>query len=102
MGGVQQQYAHRGALGEYRPQGWVVQTWLQAPLGGEWHTRMNTPIFMKLWRQVIHDGMFRRTDWTVKVDADAVFLPGRLRAILLTPAHRGANDGNGMFSNNCQ
>lgn len=36
-------------------------------------------IFVKLWDQVFVDGQFRRCEWTAKVQADAVFLPWRLR-----------------------
>jgi len=42
----------------------------------------NTNIFIAVWAKVIADGTFRARDWTVKVDADATFLPDRLRAAL--------------------
>jgi hypothetical protein len=51
----------------------IVEHDLSCPIGGQWHTRLNTWIFMALWRQVWEDGQFRFTAWTVKVDPDAVF-----------------------------
>jgi hypothetical protein len=57
---------------------------------------------MKLWHQVWLDGQFRFAAWTVKVDPDAVFLPQRLRDILGDASHSGAQEGNGMFSTNCE
>lgn len=57
---------------------------------------------MKLWRQVWLDGKFRFAAWTVKVDADAVFFPQRLRDVVGNAAHAGAQEGNGMFSSNCE
>jgi len=35
--------------------------------------------FMQAWDKVIKEGRFRRHDWVVKVDPDAVFFPERLR-----------------------
>lgn len=39
--------------------------------------------FIQAWMAVVKDGHFRNARWTVKVDPDAVFLPGRLRNMLL-------------------
>jgi len=50
---------------------------------GNWQSVVNTDIFIKVWGQVKADGQYAMYDWTVKVDADAVFFPGRLRAHLL-------------------
>jgi hypothetical protein len=80
----------------------IVEHDLSCPIGGQWHTRLNTWIFMKLWHQVWLDGQFRFAAWTVKVDPDAVFLPQRLRDILGDASHSGAQEGNGMFSTNCE
>jgi len=80
----------------------LVHTDLSCPLGGQWNTRLNTPIFRKLWNQVLDDGQHLVAAWSVKVDPDAVFLAHRLQAILSTGAHDVAEDGNGMFLNNCR
>jgi hypothetical protein len=42
----------------------------------------NAKLFMNAWRTVIEDGRFRKHDFTVKMDPDAVLLPGRLRTQL--------------------
>jgi hypothetical protein len=75
---------------------------LSCPKGGTWHTRLNTWIFMKLWRQVFEDGQFRLAAWTVKVDPDAVFLAERLRDVVADTEHAHAQQGNGMFGSNCE
>lgn len=43
-------------------------------------TLVNTEVFINVWDQVRKDGRYINYDWTVKVDADAAFLPDRLRA----------------------
>mmetsp|Transcript_83104 Transcript_83104/g.164869 ORF Transcript_83104/g.164869 Transcript_83104/m.164869 type:complete len:430 (+) Transcript_83104:44-1333(+) len=53
---------------------------------------------MAVWNAVVSDGDYARHNWTVKVDADTVFLPSRLRPHLLTRA-----DGpGGVYLNNCK
>jgi len=47
-----------------------------------WGFAMNKPIFTHVWRQVFADGNYRLYDWTVKLDADAVLVPEKLRSIL--------------------
>jgi len=42
----------------------------------------NTDVFIKVWQQVFDDKIYKAHDWTVKVDADTVFSPGRLRGRL--------------------
>lgn len=79
----------------------VVRTDLDCKLGGKWLTRLNTPIFIKLWDQVVLDGQYSLAGWTVKLDADSVFFPQRLRELVATPSHRTAQDSNGIFSDNC-
>lgn len=80
----------------------VVKTSLEAPIGGEWNTALNTPIFQKLWMQVIHDRQYKEAGWTVKVDVDAVFLPGRLRELVGRDDYKDAQEGQGHFLNNCE
>lgn len=76
---------------------------LHCPLGGQYHTALNTPIFQKIWQQVIKDGRFRVHAWTVKADPDCVFLPSRLRDIVLVETLRSSvESGKGLFLNNCR
>jgi hypothetical protein len=42
----------------------------------------NTWIFVAVWRAVIDDARWDSHGWTVKTDADAVFMPDRLRVVL--------------------
>lgn len=44
-----------------------------------WNSFANTEGFVKVWQHVFDDGLFKLTDWTVKVDPDTVFLPSRLK-----------------------
>jgi len=74
---------------------------LHCPLGGVFHTVMNTPIFLEVWRQLISAGRFRKYQWTVKADPDAVFFPERLRKILTGADQANAVVGKGIFLNNC-
>jgi hypothetical protein len=55
----------------------------------------NTWIFIAVWKVVLEDGMWRYHDWTIKVDADSVFLPDRLRAVL-------QNHVGEPYLNNCR
>jgi hypothetical protein len=80
----------------------LVQADLDCPIGGEWKTRLNTPIFIKLWEQVVRDGRYKHTAWTVKLDADSVFFPQRLRDVVASPGHDAAQESNGLFADNCQ
>merc|ERR1711972_73100 len=80
----------------------VVQgTDLRCHHGGKFNTLLNTPVFKKVWAQVIADGLYEPFDWVVKADCDTVFIPSRLRYLVKGPAARGAHEGNGMFLNNC-
>mmetsp|Transcript_86748 Transcript_86748/g.194126 ORF Transcript_86748/g.194126 Transcript_86748/m.194126 type:complete len:582 (+) Transcript_86748:78-1823(+) len=76
----------------------VVNSSLKCKFGGEFKTALNTDIFMAVWTRVIDDGQFQFHDWTVKVDADCVFFPQRLRNSL----QRHAEVPNGMYLNNCR
>jgi hypothetical protein len=50
---------------------------------GSWKSVINTDVFLKIWNDVRTDGRYAQHDWTVKVDPDAVFFPGRLKQHLL-------------------
>merc|ERR1712217_46825 len=45
-------------------------------LTGTW---INSNMFIAVWKKIKEENMWSSKDWTVKVDADAVFLPSRLR-----------------------
>lgn len=51
--------------------------------GAEWDTGettvINTAVFLKVFKWMKEDGLYLQHDWTIKVDADCVFLPQRLR-----------------------
>jgi len=45
-------------------------------------TLTNTDVFIDVWNHMMESGKFMKNDWTVKVDADAVLLPDRLKSHL--------------------
>jgi len=75
----------------------VVNSNLTCSKGGEFGTVLNTDIFMAVWREVIKDGLYLQTSWTVKVDPDCVFFPARLRRVLSVHAEAP----QGVYLNNC-
>mmetsp|Transcript_54162 Transcript_54162/g.137615 ORF Transcript_54162/g.137615 Transcript_54162/m.137615 type:complete len:567 (+) Transcript_54162:78-1778(+) len=44
-----------------------------------WGSFSNIDAFQEIWKNVQAKGAYKNFDWTVKVDADAVFLPNRLK-----------------------
>merc|ERR1719203_729203 len=56
---------------------------------GTWTSWLNTENFLLAWNQIIDERRFLCYDWTVKVDPDVVFFPGRLRAHLQKLASGG-------------
>jgi len=52
------------------------------PRGGKYMTALNSPVFIKAWHAVFDDGHFRNHEWTMKLDADAVFVSNRVRLLL--------------------
>jgi len=42
----------------------------------------NTPVFLRFWKAVEATGLYKKYDYTVKVDADTVLLPQRLSGFL--------------------
>eukprot|EP00421_Protoceratium_reticulatum_P035711 CAMPEP_0168475222 /NCGR_PEP_ID=MMETSP0228-20121227/61249_1 /TAXON_ID=133427 /ORGANISM="Protoceratium reticulatum, Strain CCCM 535 (=CCMP 1889)" /LENGTH=265 /DNA_ID=CAMNT_0008491281 /DNA_START=287 /DNA_END=1081 /DNA_ORIENTATION=- len=76
----------------------VVAVSLQCKYGGEFKTALNLDIFIAVWKKVVAESRYQLYDWTVKVDADAVFLPGRLRALLA--GHK--EDPQGVYLSNCR
>lgn len=71
---------------------------------GVFHTFYNTPVFIKIWQQIFKDGRVDVTDWTVKVDPDAVFMVPRLREQLAAHHEKWelAETKKGIFINNCK
>jgi len=71
----------------------VFHSWQSAKNGwdtGE-ATLANTDVFINVWEQVQKSGRYLDFEWTVKVDADAVLVPSRLKqhiAGLRPPANR--------------
>jgi len=60
----------------------VFHSWKSAKAGwdtGE-ATLSNTDVFINVWDNMLNTGKFMKADWTVKVDADAVLIPDRLKA----------------------
>lgn len=56
---------------------------------------LNSEVFIRAWKRVFADAEYLSAKWTVKVDPDCVFLPGRLRTLLLQ------YDDGSMYVNNC-
>jgi hypothetical protein len=48
-------------------------------MGNQWHSMLNTRGFLKAWDKLLEAEIYNRHDWTVKADADSVFLPHRLK-----------------------
>lgn len=46
---------------------------------GSWGSWINAPNLVKAWQAVATDGRYLRHDWVVKLDADTVFFPFRLK-----------------------
>lgn len=76
----------------------IIHISLQAPMGGEFWTAMNTNIFLAVWSKLIQLGRYKLYDWTVKADPDCVFFPGRLRRILV----RHPEGPKGVYLKNCK
>lgn len=74
------------AMGNLDDKGVTTNSWL------------NTKTFLQVWTLLEHqDPRYKRHDWVVKVDPDAVFFPERLRLKLKTHTFSGGN----LFVMNC-
>jgi len=60
----------------------VINIGLEAKSGVKEHI-LNTEIFLKAWEQAFDEGLIQKTEWSVKVDPDAVFFPERLQHRLM-------------------
>jgi len=72
-----------------------VDTTLEVTFGGDSYTALNSWIFIAVWKKVIDEQRHADFSWIVKVDADAVFFPERLRPIVAAHRHAG-------YINNCK
>jgi len=77
----------------------IVDSDLKCEKGGEFGTALNLKIFLAVWTKVVFDGDFRFHGWTVKVDADSVFFPDRLKSLL---AYQKEPLDGGVYLNNCK
>jgi len=59
---------------------------------------VNWAMFYQVWLQVRKVGKWKNHDYVIKVDADAVFHPGRLRNWLST---KGGESPHGVYFENC-
>lgn len=59
------------------------------------NTAANTLIFIHAWQAIYNDFQFRKHDWTLKVDPDAVIVPKRLRV------HLAPHTGKKVYIKNC-
>lgn len=93
----------------------TLTSWTQAPLNaialpgdkawfapvrntpqGVWH---NTNVFARAWRWIAQQKEYLNYDWTVKVDPDCVFMPGKLQSILQT---RSFDVNSPLYLLNCE
>jgi hypothetical protein len=71
---------------------------LDVQRGGVFWTALNIPIFVRVWREIFREALFWNYNWTVKVDPDTVFLPGRLRRLVMN----GPSPSTSLYFNNCE
>jgi len=75
----------------------VIPGDITTKVGGIYMTLLNTEVFIKVWKAVFEDGKIWDSDWTMKADADTVFLPGRIRSRLVK-----SNPFEAIYYNNCK
>jgi len=59
---------------------------------GDWHfakrkvsgTWVNTGMFTQIWKKIAEGAKYQNADWVLKLDADAIFVPNRMRVWLKT------------------
>jgi len=71
----------------------VVDSDLKCSFGGDSMSALNAWIFIAVWNKMLQDGDYKKHDWVVKVDPDAVFFPDRLGKVLVD------HKGDGYISN---
>jgi hypothetical protein len=65
----------------------VIHGPMLAPKGGPYNTALNSVPFNKAFKHVFDTGVYEDYNWTVKFDADAVWIPERLRGLLSMYQH---------------
>merc|ERR1712224_769949 len=77
---------------------------LDCPIGGRYQVRLNKDVFVRFWAKVSSDPRAFNHDWTVKLDADAVFIVDRMRGMLgyFFPDDGGRAGGRSAFLKNCK
>jgi len=65
----------------------------------DWSTYINVDMFIDVWKQVQQGGKYTSHDWTVKVDADAVFFPNILKDHL---SQLGTPQGSRVYIRNAE
>mmetsp|Transcript_115919 Transcript_115919/g.361076 ORF Transcript_115919/g.361076 Transcript_115919/m.361076 type:complete len:543 (+) Transcript_115919:37-1665(+) len=78
----------------------VMEGSMVVKFGGPWHSALNTDIFIRFWRKVVDDPRAASTQWTAKLDPDAVFFAGRLQQVTRSLWGRG-DPKKPVFLNNC-
>uniref|UniRef100_A0A7S4PYV1 Ricin B lectin domain-containing protein n=1 Tax=Alexandrium monilatum TaxID=311494 RepID=A0A7S4PYV1_9DINO len=73
---------------------------MQVQFGGQWHTALNTDIFIRFWGKVTRDHRSWRNHWVAKLDPDAVFFAGRLQQVIASVWPDG-DARKPVFLNNC-
>merc|ERR1711963_1044591 len=63
----------------------------------EMKTWINTGMFVQIWTAIRDAGHYRNHNWVIKADADAVFFPSKLLAVL----HGAAVPAEGVYMDNC-
>jgi len=114
---LQQQHQHHVSI--FACDGWDVFSDVQVEIGGgylthkvedkfgEFHrikrkateTWVNWGLFYQVWEKVRNLGHWESKSWTVKVDADAVFLPNRLSGWL---DNKRGESPHGIYFENCK
>mmetsp|Transcript_47631 Transcript_47631/g.149703 ORF Transcript_47631/g.149703 Transcript_47631/m.149703 type:complete len:302 (-) Transcript_47631:179-1084(-) len=78
----------------------VMEGTLKVKFGGQWHSALNTDIFIRFWGKIVEDPRTWENKWTVKIDPDAVYFPSRLHEILRNRWYSG-DPKAAVYLNNC-
>lgn len=75
----------------------VVNVRLEYQHGGELKAQVSVEVFKAVWAQVCSEGHYKLYPWTVKVEAESVFFPSRLRHILKGYADPDSVEAQGVY-----
>jgi len=70
---------HAACVGCYEQ---AIEGSMSVPRGGVHGTRLNSAVFLRVFEHIFATDVWRQHQWTVKIDADAVWMPQRLRGLL--------------------